>query len=145
VRMQQKTQEIFVRYSGGVETIPDNEAAISDEIVATLLDIAKKVGERQRHTVRAVHAKSNGLVKVEGAVLPDLREELRQGLFAKPASYNAVMRFSSEPGDVLSDHTSTPRRVQKTQKSSRCSIKMLLLISGYYPLRRIISTKSDGR
>jgi hypothetical protein len=40
---------------------------------------------------------------------PDLREELRQGLFAKPARFGAVIRFSSEPGDVLSDHISTPR------------------------------------
>ncbi|MBV8050090.1 MAG: catalase family protein [Acidobacteriaceae bacterium] len=109
VKMQPKTQEIFVRYSEGVETVPDGEAATSDEIVATLLEIAKKVGERQRHTVRAVHAKSNGLVKVEVTVLPALREELSQGLFAKPASYSALMRFSSEPGDILSDHTSTPR------------------------------------
>jgi hypothetical protein len=74
-----------------------------------LLDIAKNVGGRQRHTVRAVHAKSNGLLKAKVAVLPDLREELRQGLFARPVSYGAVIRFSSEPGDVLSDHISTPR------------------------------------
>ena len=59
--------------------------------------------------MRAVHAKSHGLLKAEVTVLADLREELRQGLFAKPASYSAVMRFSSEPGDVLSDHISTPR------------------------------------
>ena len=109
VKVDHMTQEMFVRYSGGVETTPDDEAATSEQIVATLLDIAKKVGERQRHTVRAVHAKSNGLVRVEVTVLPSLREELRQGLFATPASYEAVMRFSSEPGDVLSDHISTPR------------------------------------
>jgi hypothetical protein len=47
--------------------------------------------------------------EAEVTVLADLREEQRQGLFAKPASYSAVMRFSSEPGDVLSDHISTPR------------------------------------
>jgi hypothetical protein len=59
--------------------------------------------------VRAVHAKSHGLLKAEVTVLAGLREELRQGLFPKPASYSAVIRFSSEPGDVLSDHISTPR------------------------------------
>jgi hypothetical protein len=106
---QQKAQEMFVRYSDGVETIQRGEAETVAQIAATLLDIAKRVGDRQRHTVRAVHAKSNGLVKAEVTVLPDLREELWQGLFAKPASYGAVMRFSSEPGDVLSDHISTPR------------------------------------
>src|SRR5580700_10960812 len=100
---------MFVRYSDEVETIPDGEAEISEKIAATLLDIAKKVGERQRHTVRAIHAKSHGLPKAEVTVLPDLREELRQGLFAKPASYSVVMRFSTDPGDILSDHISTPR------------------------------------
>src|SRR5271156_4500596 len=106
---QQKAREMFVRYSDGVETIQHGEAETVEEIAATLLDIAKRVGDRQRHTVRAVHAKSHGLVKAQVTVLADLREELRQGLFATPASYGAVMRFSSEPGDVLSDHISTPR------------------------------------
>jgi len=106
---QEEVQQMFVRYSDEVETIQDGEKETVEEIVATLLDIAKKVGERQRHTVRAVHAKSNGLLKAEALVLPDLCDELRQGLFAKPASYSAVMRFSSEPGDILSDHISTPR------------------------------------
>src|SRR5271168_3206258 len=106
---QRKAQEMFVRYSDGVETIQHGEAETVEQIAATLLDIAKRVRDRQRHTVRAVHAKSYGLVKAEVTVLADLREELRQGLFAKPASYGAVIRFSSEPGDVLSDHISTPR------------------------------------
>jgi hypothetical protein len=42
-------------------------------------------------------------------VPPDLREELRQGLFANAGSYGAVMRFSTNPGDILSDHIPTPR------------------------------------
>src|ERR1700733_15394683 len=100
---------MFVRYSDGVEAIQQGEAEISEQIAATLLDIAKKVGERQRHTVRAVHAKSHGLLKAEVTVLPDLREELRQGLFAKPASSSAIMRASTDPGDILSDHISTTR------------------------------------
>ena len=108
-KAQLKTKEEFVRYSDDVETIQPGEAVTSEQIAATLLDIAKKVGERQRHTVRAVHAKSNGLLKAAVAVLADLREELRQGLFAKPTRFGAVIRFSSEPGDVLSDHISTPR------------------------------------
>ena len=92
-----KGGDMFVRYSDEVETIHEGEAEISEQIAATLLDIAKKVGERQRHTVRAVHAKSHGLLKAEVTVLPDLREELRQGLFAKPASYGVIMRFSTDP------------------------------------------------
>lgn len=100
---------MFVRYSDGVERIRHGETETSEQIAATFLDIVKKVGARQRHTVRGVHAKSHGLLKAEVTVLPGLREELRQGLFAKPASYGAVMRFSTDPGDILSDHISTPR------------------------------------
>jgi len=108
-KAERMAEAMFVRYSDEVEAIQRDETETSEQIVATLLDIAKKIGERQRHMVRAVHAKSHGLVKAEITVLADLREELRQGMFAKPASYGAVMRFSSEPGDVLSDHISTPR------------------------------------
>lgn len=94
-KAQPKTKDEFVRYSDDVETMQPGEAVTIDQIEATLLDIARRVGERQRHTVRAVHAKSNGLLKAEVEVLPDIREELRQGLFAKTASYGAVIRLPS--------------------------------------------------
>ena len=103
------SEERFVRYSDSVETSQAGEAETVDQITATLLNIAKKVGERQRHTVRGVHAKSHGLLKAKVMVSPDPREELRQGLFANVGSYGAVMRFSTNPGDILSDHISTPR------------------------------------
>jgi len=102
---------LFVCYSDDVEKIDPSEAETSEQITATLLDIVKRVGQRQRHMVRGVHAKSHGLLKAEVEVLPDLREELRQGLFTKPATHGAVMRFSTDPGDILSDHISTPRGV----------------------------------
>jgi hypothetical protein len=103
------TEEMFVQYSDSVETRQTEEAETADQITATLLNIAKKVGERQRHTVRGVHAKSHGLLKAEVMVPADLRKELRQGLFVNAGSYGAVMRFSTNPGDILSDHISTPR------------------------------------
>jgi hypothetical protein len=104
-------EDLFVRYSDDVEMIDPREAETFEQITATLLDVVKRVGQRQRHMVRAVHAKSHGLLKAEVEVLPDLREELRQGLFVRPAAYGAVMRFSTDPGDILSDHISTPRGV----------------------------------
>ena len=99
----------FVRYTSAVEVVQADEEQVFDEIAVTMLDIAKKVGERQRHTVRAVHAKSHGLLKGELTVMEGLPAELAQGLFAKPGSYGAVLRFSTNPGDILSDHISTPR------------------------------------
>jgi hypothetical protein len=58
-------EEMFVRYSDSIETLQAGESETVDQITATLLNIAKKVGERQRHTVRGVHAKSHGLLKAE--------------------------------------------------------------------------------
>ena len=59
------SEERFVRYSDSVETSQAGEAETVDQITATLLNIAKKVGERQRHTVGGVHAKSRGLLKAK--------------------------------------------------------------------------------
>lgn len=99
----------FVPYSDSIETIQPGEAETFNQIASTMLEISKKVGERQRHTVRSVHAKSHGLLKADFTILPGLSEQLRQGLFAEEKSYGAIMRFSTNPGDILSDHISTPR------------------------------------
>jgi hypothetical protein len=42
-------------------------------------------------------------------VLPDLPPELAQGAFAKPGKMPVVMRYSTNPGDILDDKVSTPR------------------------------------
>jgi hypothetical protein len=99
----------FVTYTDSVEVLQPGEEKTFDEITATMLDLSKKIGERQRHTVRSVHAKSHGLLKAQVTVLDGLPSELKQGLFARPGSYGAIMRFSTNPGDILSDHISTPR------------------------------------
>lgn len=99
----------FVRYTDSVEVIQPDEQESFEQIAATMQDIVSKIGARQRHTTRAVHAKSHGLIKAELVVEDSLPEELRQGLFAKPGTYGAVMRFSTNPGDILSDHISSPR------------------------------------
>ncbi len=42
------------------------------------------------------HAKAHGCVKATVTVVPGLPEQLRQGVFAKPTSYPAWIRFSTE-------------------------------------------------
>ncbi len=61
------------------------------------------------HAVRSVHAKSHGLLQGELRVLEGLPAELAQGAFAMPGAYPVVMRFSTNPGDILDDSVSTPR------------------------------------
>ena len=65
--------------------------------------------EHYGHAVRSVHAKSHGILKAELTVLPDLPPEFAQGMFAVPGVYQAVLRISTNPGDILSDSISVPR------------------------------------
>ena len=75
-------------YSDQLEIPLDDEERIFDDIA----------------TARPVHAKSHGLLKADLQVLANLPDHLRQGLFATPASYPAIMRFSTNPGDMLPEH-----------------------------------------
>lgn len=71
------------------------EAAAIDSMVQAVLDKQRK--ERVAGTVarRDVHAKSLGLVRGKFRVRDSLPESLRVGLFAQPAEYDAVLRFSN--------------------------------------------------
>lgn len=100
----------YVRYKDSVEEIQPDEQQVFDEVNQTMRDIVTKIGARQRHVVRSVHAKSHALIKGKMTVKDDLPEELRQGIAAEPGkTYDVIMRFSTNPGDILSDHISSPR------------------------------------
>nr|CAD6611062.1 catalase [Rhizobium sp. Khangiran2] len=98
-----------VRYAPHVENIEKDEADTSRKIADTMLSICEKTWEDSGHAIRAVHAKSHGLLAASFEVLDDLPPELAQGLFAKPGRYEAVARLSTTPGDLLHDSVSTPR------------------------------------
>ena len=99
----------FVPYTDAVETIQPDEQKTFDDIAATMRDISHKIGDRQRHTTRSVHAKSHALVRAQVTIKNDLPEPWRQGIAAHGGSYGAILRFSTNPGDILSDHISSPR------------------------------------
>jgi hypothetical protein len=61
------------------------------------------------HAVRSVHAKAHGILGGELVVDPGLPPELAQGLFASAGTHKVVMRFSTNPGDILDDAVSAPR------------------------------------
>jgi catalase len=107
--LRQPIMPDYFRYAPAVEVpIPDEEK-VFDDIAAAMRHIAEMIGDRARHGARAVHAKSHGLLKAEFAVFDSIPNEFRQGLFAQPAEYPAIMRFSTNPGDILPDSISTPR------------------------------------
>ena len=99
----------YVPYSPSLEVKIPNEEQVFDDLAACVRHIAEVIGDRARHAARAVHAKSHGLLKAELTVVEDLPEVYRQGLFRNPGLHPAIMRFSTNPGDILPDSISTPR------------------------------------
>ena|ERR1700759_2647933 len=104
--MPNQTQ--YLQYSPGVETIAPDEHVTFDELSRTVQHITRHMATRYRHAYRPVHAKSHGVLVATLEVLPSLPEPLAQGLFAKAAAYPAIMRFSTNPGDLLADNVSSP-------------------------------------
>lgn len=99
----------YLAYSDSVEHIEADEEQTFAELGKTMQHITRTMADRYRHAYRPVHAKSHGVVKAKIEVLSGLPAELAQGLFAKPASYDVLMRFSTNPGDMLADNVSSPR------------------------------------
>lgn len=98
-----------IRFDPSMEQIPANEAEIQAALIDTLHSISETTFAHAGHATRSVHAKSHGVLRGKVTVLPNLPPHLAQGMFAKSATYDAALRFSTIPGDVLDDHVSTPR------------------------------------
>ncbi|WP_322614273.1 catalase family protein [Pseudomonas sp. BIC9C] len=77
------------------ELIPDDEAAMTQDIIQTAVRIVDQHRESTRY-LRDAHAKAHGCVKAEVQVLPELPSELRQGVFSEPGkTWQATMRLSN--------------------------------------------------
>ncbi|EKE43231.1 hypothetical protein OCGS_2822 [Oceaniovalibus guishaninsula JLT2003] len=84
-----------------------------DETIGGLRDalgeILETTAETHDHAIRSVHAKAHGVLQARLTVLSDLPAEYAQGLFATPGTHQAIMRFSTNPGDILDDFIALPR------------------------------------
>lgn len=98
-----------VRYSPDVETVAPDEADTIRGLSDALRGILETTSRDYGHAVRAVHAKSHGIIRGELEILPGLPPELAQGLFARPGRHPAIVRISTNPGDLLHDAISVPR------------------------------------
>jgi hypothetical protein len=96
-------------YQSSYEVEEKEEAETRAGLLATLRKISETTYEDSGHAIRSVHAKSHGLLRAEVRVLDGLPPLLAQGIFAAPATYQAVIRISTVPGDILDDSVSTPR------------------------------------
>ncbi|WP_210530153.1 catalase family protein [Rubellimicrobium arenae] len=83
------------------ETIAGLEGALHEIMATTARD--------EGHALRSVHAKAHGFVTARLTVLPGLAPELAQGLFATPGDHPALLRLSTNPGDILDDSVTLPR------------------------------------
>jgi hypothetical protein len=100
-----------VRFSPSVEQPQPDEDRTIEAIKAVFKSIMDTTSKDYGHAVRGVHAKGHGLVRGVLTVVDGLPPELAQGLFAQPGGYEAVMRFSTAPGDILDDAVSASRGV----------------------------------
>jgi hypothetical protein len=91
------------------EQIAVDEAQTSEELVKALHAISETTFKDNAHATRSVHAKAHGLLRGRITVLDNLPAALAQGAFATPGTLPVVLRFSTNPGDILDDKVSTPR------------------------------------
>lgn len=103
------TDRTPVRFDPSVEHPSAGEAEAIDGLKQTLGTILETTSKDYGHAVRAVHAKSHGLMAGTLTVIDGLPPELAQGLFAQPGRYDAILRISTAPGDILDDAVSAPR------------------------------------
>lgn len=96
-------------YSENVENPAPDEEQTFAELSEVMGHITRTMADRYRHAYRPVHAKSHGVLKARLEVKPGLAPALAQGLFAQSGSFGALLRFSTNPGDMLADNVSSPR------------------------------------
>ena len=98
-------------YTPDFEKVQDDEGETIKELVDTLQEIADITSKDYGRAVRSVHAKPHGLIRGKLTIHSDLPDFLKQGVFASEGTYPVVMRFSTSPGDIMSDSVSTPRGI----------------------------------
>lgn len=100
-----------VPYSPEVETIEPDEAETIQGLTEQMTFIIDQTNEIDGHAVRSVHAKSHAILQGRLEVLDDITPELAQGVFQPGKAYDALIRVSTIPGDVLRDSVSVPRGI----------------------------------
>jgi hypothetical protein len=98
-----------VRFDPSVETIAPDEQETLKTLEGSFQEILETTSQDYGHAVRSVHAKAHGIARGTFTVAADLPAELAQGIFARPGTHEAVIRISTNAGDILDDSVSLPR------------------------------------
>jgi len=96
-------------YTPAVEVPQPDEAETIADLAALHIKSMRRATDDPHDLQRAQHTKSHGLLIGRLEVLDDLDETLAQGVFAHPEVYDAVIRLSTVPGEILPDAFGTPR------------------------------------
>lgn len=99
----------FVRYSPDVEDIKPDEGETIKHLEEQFNQIQQTTADDYKRGVRAVHAKAHAIAKGKLTVMDGLPVELAQGIFTQGGSYEAIIRISTNAGDILDDSISLPR------------------------------------
>ncbi len=86
------------------EIIPREEAAMTAEVTQIISKTVISTFEKEGKAFRDAHRKPHGCVNAQFKVLEQKDPVLKTGLFAKPAQYSAMIRFSNGSGDADDDH-----------------------------------------
>jgi len=90
-------------YADDVETIPVDEVDDIQRVVQALELILARSQAKSGQFRADVHVKSHGYARGEMRVLPNLPDELAQGLFEHAGDYVAVVRFSNAASQAQPD------------------------------------------
>ncbi len=93
----------YLLYREDVETVAPDEHETQQKIIDVMTDGMHKVMEKTGRAVRISHAKAFGLLKGTLTVESGLPKELAQGLFAKPGTYEVLVRLATALGEVNDD------------------------------------------
>jgi len=110
----------FVRYSAEIETFDPKLS----EYMTRIIDFWEtKVRESPRRegsgrAVRGAHAKTVGVARAEVEILGDAPAPYAQGIYAKPARHDALIRFSSASNHLGPDAQLDPFWVSRSRSST---------------------------
>jgi hypothetical protein len=93
----------YLLYTPEVETPAHDEQETIGQIIGLMADGHAKTEQKYGRSIRISHAKAHAILRGKLIVQNNLPFELAQGLFAKPASYDVLVRMASAPGELLDD------------------------------------------
>ena len=93
----------YLPYSDDVETIPADEATDIQRVAEALELILARSQSKSGQFRADVHVKTHGYAQGEFRVLPNLPDELAQGLFGETRTYPTVVRYSNAASQAQPD------------------------------------------